>query len=181
MSSLDDSQTVRKLTDKNYHGWFPEVRELLMSKELWPYVYLEKDEKLEDFEVELDSDKTKNSAKIKIQRNIKRQKAYGYLTRTISTGQKFIYGDERDPSKVMTKIMAHYKSGNGVSKAALYRELSTARFQDYPDVSSYMNKLKELSVQLADAGMKMPEDSVTLLILFGLPSDYYTLVSLIED
>ena len=125
MSTLDATQTTPEgkvfLHVGNYHKWFPYISDSLKVKGLWYLVLLEKGMVVADFEKILDKDEKIHEKMVKIERNIKKAKAMGEISQSLSTSQKFLVKDISDPSLAMAEIMKFHKKGGAVSIPSLLR------------------------------------------------------------
>ena len=101
MSTLDATQKATDgkilLNSDNFHAWFPTIENSLKIRGLWYLAYLEKGEKIEDFEKILDKDETIHQKMVKIECNIKKQKAMGEISQSLSKSQKFLVKGIKDP------------------------------------------------------------------------------------
>lgn len=80
-----------------------------------------------------------------------------------------------------TRVKNLFTNNRGARAAALEREFTTLRLGDTSSLEAYCQRLKEIAGQLKDVGVTVDDSRLVLQLVRGLPAEYDTTASLINQ
>lgn len=150
-----DKVSIAKLSDDNYASWSTRMRFLLISKGFWSAV-------------EQTGDANDAKALALIGLSVEDQ----YLP----TVNKCTVAKE-----AWDALESIYKSRSNARVLILKRQLNSITLQDHEPITKYISRAQALRDQLAAIGHPVDDSDVVLAVLSGLPKQYNTLVTVIEN
>ena len=154
-----DKVSIPKLSEDNYASWSTRMRFLLISKGLWTAI-----EPVEGEAV-----------------NPGAAKALALIGLSVED-QYLPTVNECDTAKAAWDALASiYKSRSNARVLILKRQLNSITLQDSEPLIKYIGRAQALRDQLAAIGQSVDESDVVLAVLNGLPRQYNTLVTVIEN
>ena len=156
MASADKS--IEKLDVDNYVTWRKKMKALLVSKDLWTPV-------TEDAPVDKKAD----------------QKALALITLCLCDHNLSTLDEAETAKAAWDTLKKVYEASSNARKLQLKRELNTLKKDAAETVTAYVTRAKDLRNQLATTGYEVKDEEVVLSVLTGLPSEYETIVTILES
>ena len=156
MATATGFSNVERLTEENYDLWKVHMRSVLVFNDLWPYVSGTKEkpaDNSEDWE-------TKDS------------KALALINLSVTHSQLNHTKRAKTSKDAWDGLKTVFESRGPVRKAALYKQL--LRLEKKPTISmtQYVTDFSSKAEQLEEAGIKLPEDLLSIMLLSSLPAEY---------
>ena len=154
----NDKYTLTRLDEDNYFEWSARMQGLFQVKKLWQTV-----QGVGDVNEELDA-----QARGLIMLNVERHHLALVVGCTTS-------------KEAWTAFKDMYKAASHARQRQLKRELNALCMERGETVAKYKGRASELRGQLEAAGSPIKEDELVQAILSGLPTDYETVVTVLES
>ena len=148
---------IEPLDVGNYHTWSIRMKFYLIHKKLWKGV--------ED--PDSDADLT--------------QEALSTIGLNVANHHLGMIGGCRNAKEAWDKLEEIYRSKGNARKLMLRKELNGLRWKHEEPMAKYVARAKDLWDELTATGFEMKEEEVAWNLLVGLPKDYESLVSHLEN
>lgn len=165
MASNFTINSIEKLSEDNYETWKVQMKSVLICNDLWPYV---------------------NGGIIKsdgneAEWNTKDEKALATILLSVSKNQ--INNIKKcDTSRMAWKTLKDiYESKGPVRKAILYKQLYKMRKEANVSMGEYVSKFTNTAEKLEEAGIQIPPELLSIMLLNSLPSEYESFCTAIES
>lgn len=165
MAGAHGIQSIEKLTEDNYESWKILMRSVLVCNDLWGYV---------------------NGTMIKTDENTavwteKDQKALALIVLSVSRGQ-LNHVKRAETSRAAWKDLKRVHESTGpVRKATLYKQLYRMKKDSGITMNAYINDFTNKAEQLTEAGIRIPDDLLSIMLLFSLSNDFENFSVAIES
>lgn len=156
MSITTGTQNIEKLNDTNYESWKIQIRSVLVCNELWKYTSGTEIRTIENDNVWTSKD----------------EKALALILLSISKNQLTHVKKATTSHEAWDKLRSIYESRGPVRKSVLYKQLYRMRKEHNQSMMEYVNTFVDKVEQLEDAGIKLPDELISIIILNSLPSEY---------
>lgn len=166
MATAHGIQSIEKLNEDNYESWKIKMRSILVCNDLWGYV---------NSTVELTDENASTWT-------MKDQKALALIVLSVSRGQ-LNHVKRVEISKVASwlELKRVHESKGPVRKATLYKQLYRMRKDPEITMNTYINNFTNKAEQLVEAGIKIPDDLLSIMLLSSLPDDFENFSIAIES
>jgi hypothetical protein len=155
MAGVDKS--IEKLDVDNYATWSVKMKALLVSKGLWALVT---------------EDKPKDEGAD--------QKALAFIILCVRNHNLPTVAECETAREAWDTLAKIYKAKSNAMKLQLKRELNALKKLAAEPLTMYAGRAKNLRDQLKAAGSDIKDEDVALSLLAGLPSEYETIVTILE-
>lgn len=161
----NSTQNIEKLSEDNYESWKLQMKSVLICNELWSYA---------------------NGSEVKTEENRvewtrKDQKALAMITLSISRGQLNHVKKAETSHAAWTELERIYESKGLVRKATLYKQLYRMKKDPDTSIAKFLNDFTSKAEQLTEAGINIPEDLLSIMLLSSLPEDFENFTVAIES
>ena len=158
------TQHIEKLTE-NYESWKLHMRSILIYNDLWPYT---------------------NGIRIKTEENeqewiSKDEKALALIFLSVHQSQLNHVKKAKTSKEAWEKLKMVHESKGPVRKAALYKQLYKMKKDESESMTQYISTLQNKAEQLEDAGIKLPDELLSIMLLNSLPAEYENFCVAIES
>lgn len=156
MSVTIGTQNIEKLNDTNYESWKIQIKSILICNELWKYT---------------------SGAEIRTTENsdvwtLKDEKALALILLSTSKNQLNHIKKATTSHEAWEKLKSTYESKSPVRKSVLYKQLYRMKKEQGQSMMEYINSFVDKIEQLEDAGIKLPEELTSIMMLNSLPTEY---------
>lgn len=156
MSVTIGTQNIEKLNDTNYESWKIQIKSILICNELWKYT---------------------SGAEIRTTENsdvwtLKDEKALALILLSTSKNQLNHIKKATTSHEAWEKLKSTYESKGPVRKSVLYKQLYRMKKEQGQSMMEYINSFVDKIEQLEDAGIKLPEELTSIMMLNSLPTEY---------
>lgn len=155
MSVSIGMQNIEKLNDANYESWKIQIKSVLVCNELWKYTN----------GVEIHTPENSDVWKSKD------EKALALILLSISKNQ-LSHVKKTTLHEAWEKLRSIYESRDSVRKSVLYKQPYRMKKEQGQSMMEYVNGFVEKVEQLEDAGIKLPEELASIIMLNSLPTEY---------
>lgn len=156
MSVTIGTQSIEKLSDTNYESWKIQIKSVLVCNELWKYTSGEEIQTSENSATWISKD----------------EKALALILLSTSKTQLNHIKKATTSHEAWEKLKNIYESKGPVKKSVLYKQLYRMKKEQGQSMMEYINGFVDKVEQLEDAGIKLPEELASIIILNSLPSEY---------
>lgn len=165
MAMWNSTQNIEKLSEDNYESWKLQMKSVLICNELWSYA---------------------NGSEVKTEENRvewtrKDQKALTMITLSISRGQLNHVKKAETSHAAWTELERIYESKGPVRKATLYKQLYRMKKDPDTSIAKFLNDFTSKAEQLTEAGINIPEDLLSIMLLGSLPEEFENFTVAIES
>ncbi|KMQ85317.1 retrovirus-related pol polyprotein from transposon tnt 1-94 [Lasius niger] len=165
MAGAHGIQSIEKLTEDNYESWKIQMKNVLVYNDLWGYV---------------------NGAVIKTADNTaawteKDQKTLELIVLSVSRGQLNHVKRAETSNAAWDDLKRVHESTGPVRKATLYKQLYRMKKESGITMNAYINDFTNKAEQLTEAGIKIPDDLLSIMLLSSLPNDFENFSIAIES
>jgi len=164
MATATGFTNIEKLKEENYELWKVQMKSVLVFNDLWPYV----DDTLEKSAINADS-WTKNDSK-----------ALALISLSVTHGQ-LNHIKKATTSKAWDCLKDVFESRGPVRKAALYKQLLRMEKKRCTTMTQYVNDFTRKAEQLEEAGIEIPDELLSIMLLGSLPSEFENFSVAIES
>lgn len=162
---------IPKLNDNNKVDWVLGVKTYLKGRKLWKYI---------DRVVELTEDESKDIDKVE---HIEAEKAsvLEVIRATISESRKPTIRGIEDPKIAYKTLIERVSQDDGLEVAALIAQIATIRYSSTDSITSFLDNIKDLHTQLAQATATDPELRISdkllaVFLLLSFPGDAFSTI-----
>jgi hypothetical protein len=107
-------------------------------------------------------------------------KALALIINTIADDQ-LVHVDDCDTAyAAWHKLAGIHEANDASTRTFLLRKLLTLRHISGSSIQEYIDKIKSLRLRLINAGLELPDEIITSILLIGLPPEYENLVVVLE-
>jgi len=164
-SSIGSIANVEKLTENNYELWKVQMRSVLVFNDLWHYV-----------------DGSEAKPNVNAQDWLKKDaKALALINLSISQNQLNYVRKAETSKQAWDGLVAIHESRGPVRKAALYKGLLRMKKSSDVSMTQYVSDFVHKAEQLETAGIKLPDDLLSIMLLMSLPTEYENFCVAIES
>jgi len=156
MSVPIGTHNIEKLNDANYESWKIQIKSVLVCNELWKYTCGT------EIRTPDNSDVWK----------LKDEKALALILLSVSKNQLNYVKKATTSHEAWVKLKTIYESRGPVRKSVLYKQLYRMKKEQGQSMMEFVNSFVDKVEQLEDAGIKLPEELTSVILLNSLPSDY---------
>jgi hypothetical protein len=195
MSGNADSTTsfkFEKLSHHNYTKWKKNIDSVLMEKGVFGYVNGDVKEMMETFIDTQEKDKDGNLIKKLYKETLDPAKLYefkvgaskalGVIFQHCNSFYQNIVSQFTDPKDAYDALQKHFNSKGVVHKTAILRQLMRARVTNCGNsVGRYLQTMKSLAEEADAVNLTAIRELVPYMILIGLPSQFNTLIEVLEQ
>lgn len=165
MATWNNSQSLEKLNEDNYESWKLQMKSILICNELWSYA---------------------NGDEVKTEGNRqewtkKDQKALAMIVLSISRGQLNHIKKAETSHAAWAELEQIYESKGPVRKATLYKQLYRMKKDPDTSMAKYLNDFTSKAEQLTEAGINIPDDLLSIMLLGSLPEGFESFTVAIES
>lgn len=165
MATWNNSQSIEKLNEDNYESWKLQMKSILICNELWSYA---------------------NGNEVKTEANQeewtkKDQKALAMITLSMSRGQINHIKKAETSHAAWAELERIYESKGPVRKATLYKQLYRMKKDPDTSMAKYINDFTSKAEQLTEAGINIPDDLLSIMLLGSLPEGFESFTVAIES
>ncbi|CAK9829718.1 Retrovirus-related Pol polyprotein from transposon TNT 1-94 [Anthophora retusa] len=165
MASMHSLASVEKLNEENYELWTVHMKSILVLNDLWPFV-----------------DGTEEKPAENAQEWIKKDtKALALINMNIKQSQLHHVKKANTAKEAWGKVKAIYELKGPVRKVTLYKELVRMTKQPNVAVTQYVGEFERKAEQLDAAGITLPDDLLSVMLLASLPQEYENFSVAIES
>ncbi|CAK9820287.1 Retrovirus-related Pol polyprotein from transposon TNT 1-94 [Anthophora plagiata] len=165
MASMHNLAGVEKLIEKNYELWTVHMKSILVINDLWPYV-------------DGTERKPAENANEWIRKDMK---ALALIHMNITQSQLHHVKKAKTAKEVWDKLEGIFESKGPVRKVTLYKELTRMTKQPNIAVTQYVGEFERKTEQLEAAGIALPDDLLSVMLLASLPQEYENFSVAIES
>jgi transposase InsO family protein len=165
MATATGFANIEKLNENNYELWKVQMKSVLIFNDLWGYV--------DGTEVKPEADAQDWTKKD--------SKALALINLSISHSQLNHVKKAATSKQAWDGLKAVFESRGPVRKAVLYKQL--LRLEKKPDVSmsQYVIEFTSKAEQLAETGIDIPEELLSVMLLGSLPAEFENFSVAIES
>lgn len=158
-------QHIEKLDETNFESWKLMMRSVLICNELWSYV---------------------SGAIVKTEQNraewtLRDDKALALITLSVKTNQLSHIKRAQSSKEAWDTLVQMYESRGPVRKASLYKQLYRMKKETSQSMSSYISSFCDIIEKLEEAGIQIPNELLSIMILNSLPFEYENFCIAIES
>lgn len=165
MSAAHGIQTIEKLTEENYESWKIQMRSVLVCNDMWDYV----------------NGTIPRTAENTAVWTVKDQKALALIVLSMSRGQLNHVKKAETSEAAWNELKRVHESKGPVRKATLYKQLYRMKKNSEISMNTYINDFTNKAEQLTEAGIKIPDDLLSIMLLSSLPDDFENFSIAIES
>ena len=165
MAAPTGLSNIEKLTEENYELWKVHMKSVLIFNDLWSYV--------DGTEVKTDAnvaDWTKKDSK-----------ALALINLSITHGQLNHVKRATTSKQAWDGVKAVFESRGPVRKAALYKRLLRMEKRTDITITQYVTDFTHTAEQLSEAGIVIPDELLSIMLLSSLPSEFENFCVAIES
>ncbi|CAK9833731.1 Retrovirus-related Pol polyprotein from transposon TNT 1-94 [Anthophora retusa] len=165
MASMHSLASVEKLNEENYELWTVHMKSILVLNDLWLFV-----------------DGTEEKPAENAQEWIRKDtKALALINMNIKQSQLHHVKKANTAKEAWDKLKAIYESKGPVRKVTLYKEPVRMTKQPNVAVTQYVGEFERKAEQLDAAGITLPDDLLSVMLLASLPQEYENFSVAIES
>jgi transposase InsO family protein len=153
---------LTQLDDSNWGTWHTRMKMLLTIEGLWAIVRDGLDEDPEQRDLDLND------------------KALAHIGSQLSDQYLHMYESTASAKYLWDSLESLFNQKNVARRVALRRELSGLKKLSGESISQYISRASKLRDDLRGADQDVTEDEVVMALLAGLPSQYATIVAIME-
>lgn len=157
MGSFGNMNSIEKLTETNYESCKVQMRSVLICNDLWDYT-CEKIEKTADNQATWET---------------KDGKALAMILLCVSTNQLNHIKKAESSAAAWKSLENMHESKGPMRKATLYKQIYRLKKDSSQTMTEYVHSFQRKIEQLEEAGMKIPQDLQSVMLLTSLPSEYH--------
>lgn len=165
MTTWNSSQNIEKLNDENYESWKLQMKSVLICNELWPYAC--------GIEAKTEENHTEWTKRD--------QKALAMIMLSMSRNQLNHIKRAETSHEAWTELERIYESKGPVRKATLYKQLYRMKKDSNTSMAKYLNDFTCKAEQLTEAGINIPDDLLSIMLLSSLPEEFESFTVAIES
>lgn len=162
---------IPKLNDNNKVDWVLGVKTYLKGRKLWKYI---------ERVVELSEDDSKDYDKVE---HLEAEKAsvLEVIRATISESRKPTIRGIEDPKIAYETLIERVSQDDGLEVAALIAQIATIRYSGSKSITSFLDGIKDLHTQLAQAtatnpDLKISDKLLAVFLLLSFPGDLFSTI-----
>lgn len=156
MATSTSLANVEKLTEVNYELWKIQMKSILVFNDLWQYV-----------------DGTEMKPAENAQEWLKKDaKALALINLSITHGQLNHVKKAVSSKEAWDGLKAVFESRGPVRKAALYKQLLRMEKKTNITMTQYVADYTRKAEQLEEAGIEIPDELLSIMLLGSLPSEF---------
>ncbi|XP_071653831.1 uncharacterized protein [Temnothorax longispinosus] len=152
------TQHIEKLTADNYETWRLQMRSVLVYNGLWGHVSGSVVKPVEE-------------AKL-VTWTIEDEKALALIVFGVSSSELGHIRKAVTASEAWSELERAFNSRGPVRKAVLYRQLYQMKKDPEKSMSQYVSDFMRTADQLDEAGIKVPSELLSIMLLSSLPQDF---------
>lgn len=157
MSVTIGTQHIEKLNyDTNYESWKIQIKSILVCNELWKYTSGDEISTPENRAVWTSKD----------------EKALALILLSISKNQLNHVKKVTTSHAAWEKLKSIYESRGPVRKSVLYKQLYRMKEEQEQSMMDYVSSFVDKIEHLEDAGIKLPDELASIILLNSLPPEY---------
>ena len=161
-----DKITIAKLDESNYAVWNVKMKHLLISKEWWAAINAPLVAEAEGQEAPLHQFDAK---------------ALSLITLSVADHMLPLISDATTALEAWNTLKDVYRSASTAQLIRLKKELIALHVGDDESITKYMARASTLRDKLQAAGNTISEDDLVIAILAGLPKQFSTVRSIVEN
>ena len=169
MAAATGLASIEKLTEENYELWKVQMKSVLVYNDLWQYT---------DGTIEKPGQGTADQVQVWVKKD---SKALALINLSVSHSQLSHIKKATTSSEAWNGLKTVFESRGPVRKAALYKQL--LRMEKEPDIAitQYVSKFTNKAEQLEEAGIKIPDELLSIMLLSSLPTEFENFCIAIES
>lgn len=165
MATSTGFANIEKLTEDNYELWKVQMKSVLVFNDLWPYV---------------------DGTEAKPEQNAeewtkKDSKALALINLSITHSQLNHVKKATTSKRAWDGLQLVFESRGPVRKAALYKQLLRIEKKPNESMSQYVTEFSRKAEQLEEAGISIPDELLSIMLLGSLPTEYENFSIAIES
>jgi len=165
MASASGLSNIEKLTENNYELWKVHMKSVLVYNDLWQYV--------DGTEV-----KPNENAHDWIKKD---SKALALINLSISHSQLNYVKKTETAKGAWDCLKGIFESKGPVRKATLYKQLLRMKKKANVTLTQHVNDFTSKAEQLEEAGIEIPDELLSIMLLNSLPEEYENFIVAIES
>ncbi|XP_071648509.1 uncharacterized protein [Temnothorax longispinosus] len=156
MAATSTLNNLEKLTEDNFDSWKLQMKSVLIYNELWGYV---------------------SGTKIRrepadLEWSAKDEKALALIVLSVTKSQLSNIKKARTAKEAWDQLSKIYESRGPVRRATLYKQLYRMKKEPGVAMSKYVNDFTSKAEQLEEAGIIIPPNLLSIMLLGSLPTEY---------
>ena len=156
MASASAFSNIEKLSESNYELWKVQMKSVLVYNDLWQYV---------------------DGTEVKPQENAhdwirKDSKALALINLSISHSQLSYVKKAETAKGAWDCLKGIFESKGPVRKATLYKQLLRMKKKPNVSITQHVNDFTSKAGQLEEAGIEIPDELLSIMLLNSLPEEY---------
>lgn len=161
---------IEKLDESNYETWKIQMRSVLVHQSLWDYV--------SGTATEPDKSKDKDGFEKHVRHD---EKALASIILHVKPSQLLHIKSCEKAKEAWDKLMAVYQSKAPARKVSLFKQLINLKMADSSPIQTHLNSFFEVTGKLEEAGIKLPKELISIILLSSLPKEYENFVVAMES
>lgn len=159
------NHAIEKLTDSNYESWKIQMKSILICNDLWQYV----------------SGKEEKTPENAIAWENKDEKALAQIILGVSSLQLNHVKKAQTSQEAWTVLERIHESRGPIRKAVLYRQLYKLKKEENQNMAEFVTVFQSKAEQLEEAGITIPDELLSIMLLNALPTQYASFCVAIES
>jgi len=165
MATATSLANIEKLTEVNYELWKVQMKSILVFNDLWQYVDGSEVKPAENAQEWLRKD----------------SKALALINLSITHGQLNHVKKAVSSKEAWDGLKAVFESRGPVRKAALYKQLLRMEKKASTTMTQYVADFTRKAEQLEEAGIEVPDELLSIMLLGSLPAEFESFSVAIES
>ncbi|CAK9796277.1 Retrovirus-related Pol polyprotein from transposon TNT 1-94 [Anthophora plagiata] len=165
MATANAFGNIEKLNENNYDLWKVQMKSVLVFNDLWQYV--NGDEKITDANAH--------------EWTRKDSKALALINLSVTYGQLSHVKKATTSKEAWDGLKEIFESRGPIRKAALYKQLLRMEKKKNVSMTQYVNEFGSKAEALEEAGIKLPDELLSIMLLSSLPAEYENFSVVIES
>lgn len=165
MSSLNGFGSIEKLTEDNYELWKVQMKSVLVYNDLWQYV-VGSGEIIEENKPEWVR---------------KDQKALALINLSVTYGQLNNVKKAKTAKEAWDCLREMFESRGPVRKTVLYKQMLRMEMKPNISMTQYVSEFTGKAEKLEEAGITLPDELLSIMLLSSLPPEYENFTIAIES
>lgn len=165
MAGAHGLASIEKLSENNYEIWKIQMKSVLIYNDLWAYI--------QGTEI-----KTEQNAQEWERRD---SKALALINLSITPGQLNHVKRAQTSEEAWNTLQQIFESRGPVRKTALYKQLIKLEKKPEVSITQHMNDFSSIAEKLEEAGIELPEEILSIMLLASLPTEYENFSVVIES
>lgn len=165
MATAHGFSNIEKLSEQNYDLWKVQMKSVLIINDLWSYV-----DGTEQRPAQENGDWIKKDGK-----------ALALITLSITHSQLNRVKRATSSKEAWDGLKSIYESRGPVRKAVLYKQLLRLEKRPSESITQYVTDFTHKAEQLEEAGIKIPDELLSIMLLGSLPAEFENFCIAIES